>query len=101
MDAGISAIAWSPDQEAVVVVTALGSLLCLTKDFDVLSESSLATEGFGEAAPVNVGWGKAETQFRGQAAKTEKVGSCILTLIPLLPCALSLTEYAFALILCK
>ena len=73
MDAGISAIAWSPDQEAVVVATALGSLLCLTKDFDVLTESSLATEGFGEAAPVTVGWGKAETQFRGQAAKAEKV----------------------------
>ena len=41
----------------------------MTKDFDVVSEQSLANEEFGEAKFINVGWGKKETQFHGTEGK--------------------------------
>lgn len=69
VDSGLDAMGWSPDQEIVMFVTHAGSLLCMTQDFDVLVESSMDVAGFGEQTPVSVGWGKAETQFRGTAGK--------------------------------
>lgn len=44
-------------------------LLLFTKDFDVLSEGPIQTQDFGEAKPVNVGWGSTDTQFRGSIGK--------------------------------
>jgi elongator complex protein 1 len=69
IEAGISAMAWSPDQEIAMFVTGHGTLLCMTQDFETLNEQSLFSEGFGEQRPVSVGWGKVETQFRGSAGK--------------------------------
>ena len=39
------------------------------REFDPLKEINLTGEGFGEAAFVNVGWGKKETQFHGSEGK--------------------------------
>ena len=76
---------WSPDQELVVFVTDDHKLILMTKDFDVISEQSASQAGFGEgpnrtslfcifilcvlAEPINVGWGKKETQFHGSLGK--------------------------------
>ncbi len=62
-------MAWSPDQEILMLITRADTLLCMSQDFDILREQPLHVEGFGEQAPVTVGWGKAETQFRGSAGK--------------------------------
>lgn len=62
-------MAWSPDEEVVTIITGQNSVVCLTQDFEIMSEHNLYVEGFGEQQPVSVGWGKAETQFRGTAGK--------------------------------
>lgn len=66
IDVGIAAMAWAPDQELVVLVNCAGSLLVMTREFDVLSEAPIETDEFGAAAPINVGWGRRETQFQGK-----------------------------------
>lgn len=65
----VQAASWSPDQELLIVITGASNLLCLTKDFDVLKEQPTAIAEFGAAVPINVGWGKVETQFQGKAGK--------------------------------
>ena len=74
---------WSPDQELVVLITGESSLILITREFDVISEcflhnndvehgiSSISSFLFQSfiGAPVNVGWGKKETQFHGSAGK--------------------------------
>ncbi|KAF9295803.1 hypothetical protein BGZ74_010603 [Mortierella antarctica] len=69
VDSGISCMAWSPDEELVVMVTGEGSILEMTKDFDVISENPINVEESGEDVSVNVGWGKKETQFHGTEGK--------------------------------
>lgn len=68
-DGGIGCMAWSPDQEVVLFVTNDHKLILMTKDFDIISEQSADQAGFGEAEPINVGWGKKETQFHGSLGK--------------------------------
>lgn len=58
---------WSPDQEALVVVTSNQTCFVLNSAFEVISESQL-TEIESEAF-MNVGWGKKETQFHGSQGK--------------------------------
>ncbi|KAG0325923.1 hypothetical protein BGZ99_010376 [Dissophora globulifera] len=69
VDSGISCMAWSPDEELVVMVTGEGSILEMTKDFDVIAENPIDVEETGEDVSVNVGWGKKETQFHGTEGK--------------------------------
>ncbi|XP_065910972.1 putative elongator complex protein 1 isoform X2 [Dysidea avara] len=68
-DDGINCMSWSPDQELVLFVTANYKLVLMTRDFDTLSEQAAHQTGFGEAEPINVGWGKKETQFHGSLGK--------------------------------
>ncbi|KAF9363866.1 hypothetical protein BGX34_003149 [Mortierella sp. NVP85] len=69
VDSGISCMAWSPDDELVIMVTGVDSILTMTKDFDVISETPINVEETGEDVSVNVGWGKKETQFHGTEGK--------------------------------
>ena len=41
----------------------------MTSSFDIISESTLEREDFGEEAQVNVGWGSKTTQFHGSLGK--------------------------------
>ncbi|KAF8504860.1 IkappaB kinase complex IKAP component [Russula emetica] len=66
---GIQAAAWSPDDSLLILVTGEGKLIVMTSSFDVLHESALHTEEFGEDAPINVGWGSKQTQFHGSLGK--------------------------------
>ncbi|KAJ1752223.1 putative elongator complex protein 1 [Coemansia sp. RSA 1821] len=65
VDAGIAICRWSPDDEILALVTQESRLLLMTADFDVLSESALG-EGQCQVAPVTVGWGTQETQYKGR-----------------------------------
>ncbi|KAH8980756.1 IkappaB kinase complex IKAP component [Lactarius hatsudake] len=67
---GIQAAAWSPDDSLLILVTGEGKLIVMTPTFDVLHESVLHTDEFGEDAPINVGWGSKQTQFHGSLGKT-------------------------------
>ncbi|XP_014779296.1 putative elongator complex protein 1 [Octopus bimaculoides] len=66
---GIIGSAWSPDQELLVVISGSNSLILMTRDFDLLQETALHPDTFGEAEFINVGWGKKETQFHGTEGK--------------------------------
>ena len=70
MDDGIASVGWSPDQESVVLLTPTGKLYLMTKDFDILQEALVEESSQAADVPVNVGWGRVETQFKGSAGKT-------------------------------
>ncbi|KAF2765709.1 IkappaB kinase complex, IKAP component [Teratosphaeria nubilosa] len=68
IDAGISAVAWSPDEELVAIATKADTLLLMTRDFDPLTDIALSIEDLKVSNHVDVGWGKKETQFKGRGA---------------------------------
>lgn len=69
VDAGISAAAWSPDEEILAVTTLANTLLFMSADFDGIADVVLSPEDANLSRQVSVGWGKAETQFKGKRAK--------------------------------
>ncbi|KAI0090814.1 pol II transcription elongation factor [Irpex rosettiformis] len=69
IDAGILAASWSPDDTLLVLVTGDDKLILMTSTFDVVSETALQRQDFGEDAPINVGWGSKQTQFHGSLGK--------------------------------
>jgi elongator complex protein 1 len=69
VDAGISAAAWSPDEELLAITTQVNTLLLMTRDIENLSSITLAPEDVNVSSHVSVGWGKKETQFKGKRAR--------------------------------
>ncbi|MCJ1475211.1 hypothetical protein MMC13_003871 [Lambiella insularis] len=69
VDIGISAVAWSPDEELLTIVTRADTLLYMTRDFDNVSTATLTHDDLQTSKHVSVGWGKKETQFTGKGAK--------------------------------
>ncbi|KAK4575245.1 putative elongator complex protein 1 [Recurvomyces mirabilis] len=71
VDAGIAAVAWSPDEELVAIATKAETLLFMTRDFDLVSDVTFSIDDVKVSDHVSVGWGKKETQFKGRGvAKT-------------------------------
>ncbi|KAK3673849.1 putative elongator complex protein 1 [Recurvomyces mirabilis] len=71
VDAGIAAVAWSPDEELVAIATKAETLLFMTRDFDLVSDATFSLDDIKVSDHVSVGWGKKETQFKGRGvAKT-------------------------------
>ncbi|KAI9598831.1 IKI3 family-domain-containing protein [Syncephalis fuscata] len=68
-ESGIKSMAWSPDEELLIIVTGADELLLMTSEFTVITENPLHTTDEGEDKAVNVGWGKKETQFHGSLGK--------------------------------
>ena len=91
-------MAWSNDQELVLLATDLDKIVCLTRgnggdggmelvqlgDVD-LKSSDDESGGFGEKEFQNVGWGKKETQFHGKGGKEneEEVNLRLLLIVEL------------------
>ena len=48
IEVGVSCMAWSPEQDLVVMVTKEDNLVLMTKDFDPLAEKTLHQKDFGE-----------------------------------------------------
>ncbi|KAL0263264.1 putative elongator complex protein 1 [Diplodia seriata] len=69
VDAGITAAAWSPDEELLAITTRANTLLYMTRDFENVSNISFSPDDIRASNHVSVGWGKAETQFKGKRAK--------------------------------
>ncbi|KAI0220632.1 Elongator complex protein 1 [Lamellibrachia satsuma] len=69
VDSGLRAVAWSPDQELLTLSTGQDTLIMMTRDFDPILEMAIHATEFGEAEPINVGWGKKATQFHGSEGK--------------------------------
>lgn len=69
VDGGIIAASWSPDEEVLALCTEQGSVLLMTRDFDPIHETNFSVDDLKASKHVNVGWGKAETQFQGKGAK--------------------------------
>ena len=69
VDAGICAASWSPDEELLAVVTRADTLLYMTRDFENIADATFSADDPKISKHVSVGWGKAETQFKGKGAK--------------------------------
>ncbi len=69
IDAGITAAAWSPDEELLAVTTGAGTLLYMTRDFENIINITFTSDDLKASKHVSVGWGKSETQFKGKRAK--------------------------------
>ncbi|PSN58313.1 hypothetical protein C0J52_00188 [Blattella germanica] len=69
VESGLKTVEWSPDQEAIVMVTGLNTLIVMTGTFDPIIEVDCNQSGFGEKQFITVGWGKKETQFHGSEGK--------------------------------
>ena len=69
VDAGISAATWSPDEELLAIVTRANTLLYMTRDFENVTDIAFSMEDLEASKHVSVGWGNAETQFKGKRAK--------------------------------
>ena len=67
VEAKLSHVIWSPDDEFVLLLTLASTVILLSRSFEPIKEISLAEahhEAVKEAA-VSIGWGKRETQFLG------------------------------------
>ncbi|KAF2635875.1 elongator complex protein 1 [Massarina eburnea CBS 473.64] len=69
VDAGISAAAWSPDEELLAITTQANTLLLMSRDIENIASIALAVEDVNVSSHVSVGWGKKETQFKGKRAR--------------------------------
>lgn len=69
VDAGISAAAWSPDEDLLAITTLANTLLYMTKDFENVVNITFSPDDLKASKHVSVGWGKAETQFKGKKAR--------------------------------
>ena len=69
VDAGISAAAWSPDEELLAITTRASTLLYMTRDFENVTDVTLTPDDLKASNHVSVGWGKKETQFKGKKAR--------------------------------
>ena len=68
VDEGITAAAWSPDEEILTIASAAGTLLFMTREFESIASVSLSVDDLKVSNHVSVGWGKKETQFKGRGA---------------------------------
>lgn len=69
VDVGITAAAWSPDEEMLAITTRANTLLYMTREFENVAALTLTSEDLQASQHVSVGWGKRETQFQGKRAK--------------------------------
>ncbi|EAL90074.1 killer toxin sensitivity protein (IKI3), putative [Aspergillus fumigatus A1163] len=69
VDVGISAAAWSPDEELLALTTRANTFLYMTREFENVAEITFTPEDLKVSQHVSVGWGKRETQFQGKRAK--------------------------------
>ncbi|KAF8476119.1 IKI3 family-domain-containing protein [Kalaharituber pfeilii] len=69
VDEGITAAAWALDEEALAITTAASTLLIMTREFETIANVTFSEADLQASNHVSVGWGKAETQFKGKRAK--------------------------------
>ncbi|GAD95521.1 IKI3 family protein [Paecilomyces variotii No. 5] len=69
VDVGITAAAWSPDEELLAITTRANTFLYMTREFENVVLVDLTAEDLKISRHVSVGWGKKETQFQGKRAK--------------------------------
>ncbi|CAG7991641.1 unnamed protein product [Penicillium salamii] len=69
VDVGITAAAWSPDEEMLVLTTRAQTFLYMTRDFENVADITISPKDLQSSQHVSVGWGKKETQFQGKRAK--------------------------------
>ena len=55
-DGGVVCMAWSPEQDLVVIVTGADKLILMTREFDPLNEMPLYQEDFGEGEQAQLVW---------------------------------------------
>ncbi|CUS09589.1 unnamed protein product [Tuber aestivum] len=72
VDEGITAAAWSPDEEILAITTGASTFLLMTRGFEPIADVILSPNDLSASKHVSVGWGKSETQFKGKRARAMK-----------------------------
>lgn len=66
---GLDSVAFSLDQELIVLLTQKSSLILMNKLFDILAKRDLNTDEFGVNKAVSLNWGAKSTQFHGEGKR--------------------------------
>lgn len=69
IEGGISSAEMSPDCSILAIISKTKQVILMTQDFETLSDVRMDVEDLQASKQVSVGWGKAETQFKGKSAK--------------------------------
>jgi elongator complex protein 1 len=69
VDDGISTASWSPDECLLALCTKTSSLILMSRDFEPVVDIKFSPDDIKASKHVSIGWGKAETQFKGKRAK--------------------------------
>ncbi|KAI1325872.1 elongator complex protein [Xylariaceae sp. FL0255] len=69
IDEGITAAAWSPDEELLAISTKANTAILMSRTFDGITDMTMTADDLKASKHVSVGWGKKETQFQGRGAK--------------------------------
>lgn len=69
VDEGITAAAWSSDEEVLAITTGASTFLLMTRDFEPIKDVTFSPNDLNASKHVSVGWGKSETQFKGKRTK--------------------------------
>jgi elongator complex protein 1 len=69
VDDGISSARWSPDEDLLALCSRSQSLLLMSRYFEGVADVKFSPEDINASHHVSVGWGKAETQFKGKRAR--------------------------------
>ena len=69
IDSEIAAASWAPDDDLLTIVAAKGTLSFLSRTYDLIREVRLEADDLKNSSHVSVGWGTAETQFKGRKSK--------------------------------
>lgn len=71
IDVGLKTACWSPDEETLTLLTNENNIILLSRSFEPIVEKLLNPNDIKitSSKHVSVGWGRAETQFRGKGAR--------------------------------
>lgn len=67
VDEGITAAAWSPDEEILAVSSAAGTLLFMTREFESIANVALSQDDLKVSNHVSVGWERRKRNSRAVA----------------------------------
>ena len=71
IEVGVVCMAWSPEQDIVVMVTGEDKLVLMTKDFDPLTETVLHQKDFGEGIIMCEGTNLVKFQYLFFSSETD------------------------------
>lgn len=77
VDAGISAAAWSPDEELLAITTRADTLLYMTRDFENVTDVTFTSDDLKASSHVSVGWERRKLNSKGKRQERFEILLCL------------------------